>query len=308
MTEKIKDQIDDHLEVCFNCDISFQFLDLIYKKQKMIEIYSYCDSMIRDNEDWNVKTYDDPYAWLDPPEDIYASNLISSSSSSSTVISSADSQTVKSSSTEKKMTTAPVPKRSFVISTNPYHNRYLSRPQLHWWGLQTSPPLLTRRDHCSPAPPYSRLTQYHDDMIRKQKEEKSYHERLRNQQWLQSSLHVQQQQQQQVASGRTGTGTGGGRGHQSHSSSSHSQGKGVRYTQPPRGSDSGERKPSLDGTRSGLRSISLSTLIPFRIELQIFIKSHDLCLGISDPFFDLSLLCTNSNSLFCSSSYPRSAC
>jgi hypothetical protein len=161
----------------------------------MIEIYSYCDSMIRDNEDWNVKmkTYDDPYAWLDPPEDIYASNLTSSSSSSSTVISSADSQTVKSSSIEK-MTTAPVlVERSFVISTSPCHNRYLSRPQLHWWGLQTSPPLLTRRDHRSPAPPSSRLTQYHDDMIQKQKE-KAYHERLRNQQWLQS-LHVQQQQQ-----------------------------------------------------------------------------------------------------------------
>jgi hypothetical protein len=163
-----------------------------HKKQNMIEIYSYCDTMIRDNEDWNVKTYDDPYAWLDPPEDIYASNLTSSSSSSSTVISSADSQTVKSSSIEK-MTTAPVlVERSFVISTSPCHNRYLSRPQLHWWGLQTSPPLLTR-DHRSPAPPYSRLTQYHDDMIQKQKE-KAYHERLRNQQWLQS-LHVQQQQQ-----------------------------------------------------------------------------------------------------------------
>jgi hypothetical protein len=50
-----------------------------HKKQNMIEIYSYCDFMIRDNEDWNVKTYDDPYAWLDPPEDIYASNLTSSS-------------------------------------------------------------------------------------------------------------------------------------------------------------------------------------------------------------------------------------
>jgi hypothetical protein len=221
--------------------------------RKQIEIYSYCDTMIRDNESWNIKTYDDPYAWLDPPEEIYASNLIPPSTVSS------DSQTKEPSSTE-----LPGAEKSLVISTNPYHSRYLSMPQLHWWGLQTAP---LPKDHRHPIHLHSRLTQYHDDMLRKQREEKAYNERLRNQQWLQS-LHVQQQQQEGRGGGRGGGDRGEVGGQESQNRyNSHSQGKGIRYTHPPRGVD------HPYGGQSFFLSLSLSHTHTFSLRFTLLLDS-----------------------------------
>lgn len=128
-------------------------------KKNGADIYSFRDEI---HEDFNIKSYDDPYSWLDPSPDIYSSNLTATDP-------------------EKVASTSTNTNSCHQNPTNPYHNRYLTSQQLHWWGLQT-----VSQRHVGSHTPRLRLTQYHEDMLQKEKEEKEYQERVRNHEWLHS--------------------------------------------------------------------------------------------------------------------------
>lgn len=141
------------------------------QKKNSLDVYSYRDEI---HEDFNIQTYNDPYSSIDPPEDIY-------SSTSSAASNHVNIEVISNSTQNASNNNIPI---------SPYHNRYLTPQQLRWWGLHVAtPPFPTSNGGRASLPSHVRLTQYHEDMLRKQQEEKEYQERITNHNWLQS-LHA----------------------------------------------------------------------------------------------------------------------